>query len=82
MKITGKSRHCLLHILVDSGSTQNLLDISTAKKLKCEISKIPPFTGGSRKWAQLNCRAMSKVFTWSLVAEECTADVFLIGILR
>ena len=42
IRVTGKVSSQPVHILIDSGSTHNFLDSSTAKKLKCEILKIPP----------------------------------------
>jgi len=42
MRVIGNVGAQVLHILVDSGSTHNFLDTSTAKKLKCELQKIPP----------------------------------------
>jgi len=42
MRVEGKVGFQALHILVDSGSTHNFLDLNTAKKLRCELMKIPP----------------------------------------
>ncbi|CAO2838144.1 unnamed protein product [Amaranthus hypochondriacus] len=42
MKIVGFVKNKPLHILVDSGSTHNFLDIEYAKKLGCELEQIPP----------------------------------------
>ena len=42
MKVTGHVGLQPIHILIDSGSTHNFLDITTAKKLRCELLKIPP----------------------------------------
>ena len=39
MRVTGKIRKNPLHFLIDFGSTHNFLDLSTAKKLHCDIKK-------------------------------------------
>ena len=43
MRINGRVGSQRIHILVDSGSTHNFLDVTTAKKLRCEVVKIPAF---------------------------------------
>jgi len=42
MRVTGRIKNISLHILIDLGSTHNFLDLATAKRLHCEIKKIPP----------------------------------------
>ena len=37
MRVTGQVRKKPLHILIDSGSTHNFLDVNVAKKLGCKI---------------------------------------------
>jgi len=41
MRVTGLHGKNPLHILLNSGSTHNFLDISMAKKLGCIIEKTP-----------------------------------------
>ena len=41
MRVTGRVKNSPLYILLDSDSTHNFLDISTTKRLHCEIRKIP-----------------------------------------
>jgi len=42
MRINGRAGRATLHILIDSGSTHNFLDISVAKRLHCKARQIPP----------------------------------------
>jgi len=42
MRVTGRVKNTPLHILIDSGSTHSFLDLATAKRLHCEIRKVPP----------------------------------------
>jgi len=37
MNIVGKVKKNPLHILIDSGSTHNFLDLATARRLICDI---------------------------------------------
>ncbi|MCH92590.1 gypsy/Ty-3 retroelement polyprotein, partial [Trifolium medium] len=48
MRVTGLHDKKLLHILLDSGSTHNFLDLEMAKKLGCKLEAISPLsvTGG------------------------------------
>jgi len=62
MRVTGKVGSQVLHILVDSKSTHNFLDVTTAKKLKCELQKISPLVVAVADGAQLQCQWMCKGF--------------------
>jgi len=42
MRVNGRAGNATLHILIDSGSTHNFLDISVAKRLHCRVRKIAP----------------------------------------
>jgi len=42
MRITGKVKNNPLHILIDSGSTHNFLDIAIARKLSCDVRNTVP----------------------------------------
>jgi len=78
MRVTGKVKTTPLHILIDSGSTHNFLDLATAKRLHCEIRKIPPLQVVVANGQQLVCTSMCKNFSWSLLAETFTTDVILV----
>jgi len=67
-----------LHILLDSGSTHNFLDISTAKRLHCEIKRIPPLQVMVAGGQQLQCSSMYKDFEWSIMGRKFSTDVMLI----
>ena len=78
MRVNGKAGNATLHILIDSGSTHNFLDISVAKKLHCELRKIPPLPVAIANGQQLDCNIMCKDFSWSLIGQEFTADMLLV----
>jgi len=78
MRVTRRVKHAPLHILIDSGSTHNFLNLATAKKLHCVIKKIPPLQVGVANEQYLLCPAMCKDFSWSLLGETFTTDVMLV----
>jgi len=78
MRATGKVGSQVLHILVDLGSTHNFLDVTTAKKLKCELQKIPPLVVAVADGAQLQCQWMCKGFMWALEGMDCQTDVYIV----
>lgn len=78
MRVTGMHDKKLLHILLDSGSTHNFLDLEVAKKLGCKLDKVSslPVTagGGTTLEAPYICRN----FTWQLQQMTFTADVIVL----
>lgn len=56
----------VLHILIDSGSTHNFLDLNMAKKLGCKIQNIPPQAIAVAYGNYLTCQSMSKGFSMAV----------------
>ncbi|GKB25466.1 reverse transcriptase [Tanacetum coccineum] len=67
-----------LHILVDSGSTHNFLDVNMATKLGCNIKRTCPLTIAEAGERQLVCVSECKGFSWKLRGETFTTDVMLL----
>lgn len=66
MRVTGMHDKKLLHILLDSGSTHNFLDLEVAKKLGCKleiVSSLPVTAGGG---TTLEAPYICRNFTWQL----------------
>ena len=80
MRVAGKVGSYPIHILIDSGSTHNFLDATTAKKLKCELFKIPPIAVAVADGAQLTCQHMSKGFTWTMEEDNYETDIFIVAL--
>jgi len=78
MRVTGRIKNTRLHILIDSRSTHNFLDLATAKRLHCDIRKIPPLQVVVANGQQLQCTAMCRNFAWSLLGETFTTDIMLV----
>jgi hypothetical protein len=67
-----------LHILVDSGSTHNFLDINVAKILGCNIRQTCPSTVTVAGGKQLLSVSECKGFTWKLKGQTFVSDVMLL----
>lgn len=42
MRVNGHANKKVLHIMVDSGSSHNFLDLQTAKRLGCKLRNVCP----------------------------------------
>jgi len=78
MRITGKVKKRPLHILIDSGSNHNFLDLATAKRVKCDVRNVVPLQLSVANGATLVSSAMCKEFTWSLHGESFSSDLMLV----
>nr|GEX13669.1 hypothetical protein [Tanacetum cinerariifolium] len=78
MRIKGHVGKQDIHILVDSGTTHNFVDVQCAKKLGCEIRSICPLQvevpGGNQMPSTTVCRS----FNWNLQGQEFQSDVMLL----
>ena len=66
MRVTVFVRKRLLHILVDSGSTHNFLDVNVVKKLGCKLEEVGPMRVDVANGSSLSCVAACKGLTWTL----------------
>lgn len=80
MRIVGFIKQKPLHILIDSGSTHNFLDIEYAKTLGCEFEQIVPQTITMADGNKLACQYKSRNFTWRINGAIFITDVLLISI--
>ena len=78
MRVVGKVKTTPLHILIDSESTHNFLNLATAKRLHCKLKKMPPLQVVVANGQQLVCTSVCHNFAWSLLGEVFTTDVMLI----
>lgn len=78
MRISSMHNKKLLHILTDSGSTQNFLDESVAKKVGCKLEAVSPLaiTGGGGN--KLEAMYMCKGFKWQLQQATFTTDMIIL----
>ncbi|KAK9671838.1 hypothetical protein RND81_12G058100 [Saponaria officinalis] len=78
MRVLGSYGRKPLHILVDSGSTHNFLDLSLAQTWGCPMQQITPQAVAVADGNHLACQYTCKDFTWVLQGHSFTADVMLI----
>ena len=67
-----------LHILIDSGSTHNFLDVEVAKKLGCKTTSINPMRVDVANGSSLSCVAACKGLNWTLQGTQFHTDVLLL----
>nr|GEY56625.1 retrotransposable element Tf2 [Tanacetum cinerariifolium] len=78
MRVIGHFGKQKIHILIDSGSTHNFVDIFMAKKLGCKIHKIDPLQVVVADGNKLVSDSMCRGFSWMLHEEKFTSDVMLL----
>lgn len=78
MRVKAVTKGNPIHILIDSGSTHNFLDIHLAKKLGCELETTTAQSITVADDNHLLCQSICRSFTWVIAGQEITADVMLI----
>jgi len=78
MRVTRMCGKNPLHILLDSGSTHNFLDISMAKRLGCTIEKTPVQAVTVADGSKLQCLHICKGFKWKLHNADFELNMMLI----
>lgn len=81
MRVTGLHNKKTIHVLIDSGSTHNFLDLAAAKRLGCKLESVPPMSvtagGGNKIQAPYLCRG----FTWQLQNSSFNEDVIVMPLV-
>ncbi|GJW52952.1 putative mitochondrial protein [Tanacetum coccineum] len=67
-----------MHILIDSGSTYNFVDTSTAKRIGCRISATVPLQVDVADSNKLISTLVCKKLTWQLQGEVFETDAMLV----
>lgn len=78
MRIKGAVNGSPLHILIDSGSTHNFLDLSLAKKLGCEWKNMEPQAVTVADGNHIMCPHQCKEFSSEMQGKQFLTDVMLI----
>ena len=58
MRMIGSHKKKLIHLLIDSGSTNNFLDLTVAKGLGCKLFPITPVTVTITDGQEVRCAYM------------------------
>nr|GEX99419.1 retrotransposon-related protein [Tanacetum cinerariifolium] len=78
MRVRGYVGKQLLHILVDSGSTHNFLDLSVAKKMGCKMRKMCPLQVSVANEQVMSSMYECKDFQWELQGKIFVADFIIL----
>lgn len=80
LRLKGTVKNNQITMLVDSGSTHNFLDSSTAQKLGCYLTDIPHHEVTVAGGGKLVCNKMCANFTWQIQGVKFTNDVRIISL--
>lgn len=80
MRLVGRIGKHTLQNLVDSGSTHNFLDMDVARRLHCQLNRIPQMLVTVVDGNKLTSDAVCKGFTWRLHGEEYKADMIVVAL--
>lgn len=80
MRIIGFVRGKPIHILVESGSTHNFLDLAIAKKLGCQRDEIETQAVTVADGNHIVCQHKCKNFQWEMNKQCFEAEVLLISL--
>ncbi|KAJ1396383.1 Retrotransposon gag domain [Sesbania bispinosa] len=78
MRVTGHYQKHPVHILIDSGSTHNFLDIGFAQRYGCRIEDLDPINATVADGYKLPISSIVRNFTWQLQNSIFTSDIMLI----
>ncbi|GJT91008.1 putative mitochondrial protein [Tanacetum coccineum] len=79
MRVIGHVGKQSLHILIDTGSTHNFLDLDKAKKLGCTFSSTCPLKVDIPGGAQLISKNLCKKFAWKMHGEDFVDGIQIQG---
>nr|GEW10121.1 TMV resistance protein N [Tanacetum cinerariifolium] len=79
IRVIGHFEKQKIHILIDLGSTHNILDVFMAKKLRCKIHEIDPFQVSVADGNKITNNNMCKKLCCMLNGEKFCTDVMLLG---
>lgn len=75
MRVIGKYGKRNLHILIDTGSSHNFIDLQIAKDLGCLLEPIPPVEVSAANGNNMLSNFCCKKFTWSMQGYQFTTEV-------
>lgn len=78
MRVKGMVQDKSLHILLDSGSTHNFLDLQAARNMNCMVEPVVAHNITVADGNQITCQGMVRNFVWKFNGQEFCTDVLLI----
>ncbi|GKV50520.1 hypothetical protein SLEP1_g57222 [Rubroshorea leprosula] len=78
MRVTGYVNKKPIHILIDSGSTHNFLDVNVAKRVGCKLQAVEALKVDVADGSSLECVHMCQDFTWWLQGKPFHTDTLIL----
>lgn len=75
LKLQGKVKNCPIMIIIDSSSTHNFMDITTARSLGCVVRPTQAHEVSVTGGGSLSCDSLCFAFSWSVQGVLFTLDV-------
>ncbi|KAG8374641.1 hypothetical protein BUALT_Bualt10G0017100 [Buddleja alternifolia] len=78
MRVTGHAGGQNIHILIDTGSTRNFLDVNTAKRLGCKVEETDLLPVSVADGNKIYSSSACKNFNWKIQGVMFMADLMLL----
>lgn len=78
MRVRGSVKGKIVHILIDTGSTHNFLDLDAAKRLGCPLKVIPAVSVAVANGSKISSSRVSGTFSWKMQGVEFSSDVLIL----
>lgn len=78
MKVKGSLKGKMVHVLIDSGSTHNFIDLTVAKRLGCRMEEVHPFAVSVGDGSKVHSSFMSREVHWKMQGVDFRADMLVI----
>ncbi|KAG8390797.1 hypothetical protein BUALT_Bualt01G0120900 [Buddleja alternifolia] len=75
MRVTGVTKGRLIHILIDTESTHNFMDLGTAKRLGCKLEPMTPFSVSVADGNKIHNSFMYRNFCWKMQGMKFSTDL-------
>lgn len=69
-----------IHILINSGSTHNFLDLALVSKLGCTVEQVEPQAVTVAGGSHIACQSKCPKFQWQMNGHKFEADTLLISL--
>jgi len=80
MRVTVSVKGKAVHVLIDTGSTHNFLDLNTSKKLGCVMTTISPFAVSVADGKKIQSNYVCKKLDWKMQGVSFDSDMLVLPI--
>lgn len=78
MRVKGSVKGKIVHVLIDSGSTHNFMDVNAATRLGIQLEITLPFSVAVANESRVNNSFMSKKVKWRMQRVDFIAEMLVI----